>query len=290
MGQNTTQRIAAGIRARIRSGELRPGDRVPSARALVREHGIALATASRVLAQLRREGLVRVQPGVGTVVRARGTAELSRDGVVQAAISIADDEGTAELSMRGVARELGVPTMSLYRHVGSRDELLLLMTDAALGEVEIPAAAGRPWRERLEELARLAWEGYRRHPWLAQALSMTRPQLLPNGMRHTDAVLEAVSELGLPPVETMRAGIALLAWVRGMASSLEAEIEAERDTGLTSDEWMREQEEAFAPLLRRRPTLSRLAAEPEQDLGIDALFECGLGYLLDGLAGRAPHR
>src|SRR5262249_29206339 len=113
MAQNTSQRITAELRARIRSGELRTGDRIPSARALVREYGVALATASKVLVALRREGLVRVQRGVGTVVKARGPAELSLDGVVGVAVAIADDEGLAGITMRAVARELGVPTMSL---------------------------------------------------------------------------------------------------------------------------------------------------------------------------------
>ncbi|WP_311931749.1 winged helix-turn-helix domain-containing protein [Microbispora sp. H11081] len=62
------QEIAAGIRRRIEAGELRPGDRVPSTREIVREWGVAMATATKVLTELRREGLVHAVPGVGTVV------------------------------------------------------------------------------------------------------------------------------------------------------------------------------------------------------------------------------
>src|SRR5262249_39561078 len=53
------QRIAADLRARIAGGELRPGDRVPSARALTRQWSVAIATASRALAALQAEGLTR---------------------------------------------------------------------------------------------------------------------------------------------------------------------------------------------------------------------------------------
>src|ERR1700710_1121072 len=61
-------RIGAALRGRIASGELAPGTRMPSTRALVQRHGIAMATATKVLTALRQEGLIRSVPGVGTVV------------------------------------------------------------------------------------------------------------------------------------------------------------------------------------------------------------------------------
>lgn len=61
-------RVVSDLRRRIAAGELAPGERVPSTRAITREWGVAIATASRALAALRAEGLVRVVPGVGTVV------------------------------------------------------------------------------------------------------------------------------------------------------------------------------------------------------------------------------
>ncbi|WP_143737206.1 GntR family transcriptional regulator, partial [Microbispora sp. GKU 823] len=64
-------RIAAELRRRIIEGELAPGDRVPSTRQVAAQWGVALATATRALAELRREGLVRAEPRVGTVVAHR---------------------------------------------------------------------------------------------------------------------------------------------------------------------------------------------------------------------------
>ncbi|MGW1448201.1 GntR family transcriptional regulator, partial [Micromonospora sp. NPDC002411] len=61
-------RIVAELRRRITEGELSPGDRVPSTRQIVREWGVAMATASRALTALRQESLVRAVPGVGMVV------------------------------------------------------------------------------------------------------------------------------------------------------------------------------------------------------------------------------
>lgn len=83
--------IAAELRRRVRSGELSPGDRVPSTRAITREWGVAMATATKALGVLRQEGLVRPEAGVGTVVvpltgpdahlkRGPDTEPLSRSG------------------------------------------------------------------------------------------------------------------------------------------------------------------------------------------------------------------
>ncbi|HEY1810743.1 MAG TPA: TetR/AcrR family transcriptional regulator C-terminal domain-containing protein [Kofleriaceae bacterium] len=291
MKQNTASlRVVAELRERIRSGDLAPGDAVPSARRIVREFGVALATATKALALLRDEGLVRAMPGVGTIVRGERAPELSRARIVEAAISIADDEGTAALTMRSVARELGVATMSLYRHVPHKDALLVAMADAVLGEQSPPRAhRNGNWRAELEALARLQWDGYRRHRWLAPMLSMTRPQRLPNGMRFTDAVLAAIARLGFDDATTLASGISFIAVINGMAVGLQAEREAERDTGMDHDEWMRTQEAAFAPLLPRFPTLARFSTV-ETDLSLDAQFECVLAVVLDGLGARLGSR
>ncbi|MGL5864517.1 MAG: GntR family transcriptional regulator [Dermatophilaceae bacterium] len=60
--------VVAAIREQIRSGALKPGDHVPSARKITREWGVSIATATKVLAALRSERLARGVPGVGTVV------------------------------------------------------------------------------------------------------------------------------------------------------------------------------------------------------------------------------
>src|SRR5260370_7079168 len=138
-----SQRIAAEIRRRITSGELRAGNRVPSTRQITREWGVAMATASRVLATLREEGLVHAVPGAGTVVAASAEMAgrphatrvrnlrpiehgLTRELVVAKTIAIPDAEGLAALSMRRLAADLGIPTMSLYRYLPPKDRPALL--------------------------------------------------------------------------------------------------------------------------------------------------------------------
>lgn len=253
--------ITAELRGRIRSGDPAPGQRLPSTRAIAREWGVAIGTASRVLAALRAEGLVRVVPGVGTVVadvapaaastgaappwvRARAPAAepervLSVARIVGAAVRVADAEGLAGVTVRRVATELGAAPMALYRHVGDKDDLIDRMLDAALRD-PVPSADPRAgWRPRVEPAVRALWSAVRRRPWVAQALAAGRR--VPVGTAYERGVLAAVDG-HLAPAEAADLYRTLVHHVRGTA----------------------------------------VGGEPD----LDALFESGLRLLLDGLAAR----
>jgi DNA-binding transcriptional regulator YhcF (GntR family) len=295
-------RIVAEIRRRITDGELGPGDRTPSTRQIAREWGVALATATKALTTLRLEGLVEARPRTGTVVA--GTApvtpprrhsppvppseqELTLDRIVRTAIDIADAEGLSALSMRGVAARLGVAAMSPYRYVPSKDDLILLMADAAFGDETYPADAPEGWRSRIELGARTLWSLYRRHPWLAQLGSLTRPLLVPNLMVHGEWVLSALDGHGLDPTTLFDTHVLIYTHVQGLAVHLEWEAHAEASTGQSEDQWM----DSRAPALRelvdsgRFPTFAKVvgAFDDGYDLRLDELFESGLKALLDGL-------
>ncbi|MFF4429463.1 TetR/AcrR family transcriptional regulator C-terminal domain-containing protein [Streptomyces sp. NPDC001513] len=301
-------RIVDELRRRIESGELAPGDRVPSTREITRHWGVAMATATKVLSELRREGMVRAVPGVGTVVaapsrpvRAARPAGAARPGapsdapsvqaaltlgrIVGAAVTVADTEGLAAVSMRRVAAELGVATMSLYRHVADKDDLLMRMMDGVMAEHPLPADAPEGWREAVELAARQLWDLFRRHPWLAPALSVTRPQMIVSALPYSEWMLATLHAHGLDLQSAFTAHLMLLNYSRGIAVNLETEREAEAHSGLDSEEWMDTQEPALLAVLGtgRFPALSRLAAAG-YDLDLDALFEFGLQRLLDGLA------
>lgn len=291
--QAASTRIATELRRRIGAGELSPGDRVPSTRQIVADWGVAMATASKALAILRQDGLVEAVPGVGTVVAGdqagaahSGPADLTAERIVRMAITIADMEGLGAVSMRRVATELGVATMSLYRHIPNREKLTELMADTTIGDHPLPARPRGDWRAQLETVMRLQWAVYRRHPWLAQTISMARPQFLPNLVAHAEWSLRALAPFDLPIDVMLHTHITAFSFVRATALSNEAELEARRDTGLTGDEWMELQHEA-AEVIRssdRYPNLARLVDEDDFELDFDELFEFGLRALLDGLA------
>lgn len=295
-------RIAAEIRARISSGELRAGEKVPSTRQITQEWGVAMATATKVLAVLRQEGLVRAVPGVGTVVdvpdvrsgaagrsarraRAAGGGALTRERIVRTAVSIADADGSAAVSMRTIAAELGVSTMALYRHVPGKDELVELMADAVFGDVELPVCAATDWRGRLEATARTQWALYCRHPWLAKAMSFTRPLMSPNAMAQMDWAMRPVHELGLAPGALLHIMVTVAGYVRGVAVNLEDEADAEQDTGMTHDEWVEARTGDMERFLAAGdfPVYERMFRDADDGFSLDSMFEFGLARLLDGL-------
>ncbi|MFC1405592.1 MULTISPECIES: TetR/AcrR family transcriptional regulator C-terminal domain-containing protein [Streptacidiphilus] len=289
-------RIAAELRERIVSGELTAGERLPSTRQIVREHGVAMATASKVLAVLCQEGSARAVPGVGTVVEgpvppdprpgrtAAGPQRLSVAAIVRTATALADADGLTALSLRRTAADLGVTTMALYRHVPGKAQLLLMMADAAFAEFPLPEPPPHGWRARLDAAARMQWAMFRRHPWLAQATSFTRPLLSPRALAHGEWVLRALDGLGLDPVTMIHVHAVLAAHVRGLAANLETEAEAVQDTGIDDTEWMDRHGTPALTSPRLAAALPLLASVPEHSLDLDTLFEFGLARLLDGIA------
>lgn len=285
------QRIAAGIAARIASGELPPGARIPSTRQIMAEHRVAMATATRVIGRLRTQGLVRARPGVGTVVAPGALPPAptpDRERVVRAAVTIADAEGLTGLSIRRLAGELGIPTMSVYRHVADKEELVLLMMDRVMAANPPPPrhTPGRDgWRTCVEALARLQWSMYRRHTWLAQAISFTRPLLAPHAMAHTEWTMRAFEGHGLDPRTQFTAAVTIANHVRGTAVNLADEAQAEQETGMTDTDWLDTQQERLAAVLAtgNLPLMGRFVAGDDRDFGLDQMFEFGLQRLLDGL-------
>jgi len=290
------QRIAAAVRARIESGELQPGDAVPSTRALARKWKVALATAAHALNALAAEGWVRSVPRVGTVVAstrptpkgaepAAPVATPIREKIVRAAIAIADSEGIAALSLRGVAARIDMPVMSLYRHVDNKEQLHQLMTEIVLAEERFPEQPPHGWRARLELAARLQWRVLRRHPWLARLMNISRPRPLSAAIAHADWVLGALALPGVSPVLRMQLHITLYSFIQGMAVNLEAEADARSETGLDDQQWMDSHIAGFEALARsgRFPAFARILEELDDfELDFDAQFELGLRAMLDG--------
>ncbi|MFJ6695857.1 TetR/AcrR family transcriptional regulator C-terminal domain-containing protein [Streptomyces sp. NPDC091272] len=293
--ETPSARIADALRRRIASGDLSPGDRVPSTRQITREWGVAMATASKALTALAQEGLVRAVPGVGTVVAApsapgrpdvRVPGGLTRERVVRTAVVLADAEGLAALTMRRVATELGTSTMALYRHVPGKADLVHLMSEVAFAEQPLDAPGLHGWRPRLAHAARWLWRMYGRHPWMAQAMAaLTRPQAAPHAMRYTEWVLHSLSGQGLTAHEAMHAHLTLFAHVQGLAGTLELEKRARQDTGMSSTEWMAMQEARTEEVQASGsfPLLGTYFVRDDFELDLDSLFVFGVDRVLDGL-------
>jgi AcrR family transcriptional regulator len=203
---------------------------------------------------------------------------LTSERVLQAAVALADREGVGSLSMRRLAKELGVEAMSLYHHVAGKQALLDGMVDLVFGEIELPADDG-DWKAAMRRRAVSAREVLARHAW-AIALMESRRTPGPANLRHHDAVLGCLRRAGFPVALTAHAYSILDAYIYGFAlqeASLPfgtpeetAEVAAEIMQGFPGDAY---------------PHLTELAVEhvlqPGYDYGDEYAF--GLELILDGL-------
>ncbi|MER6511364.1 TetR/AcrR family transcriptional regulator C-terminal domain-containing protein [Nonomuraea sp. NPDC001636] len=222
---------------------------------------------------------------------------LSLGRIVRAAVELADAEGLEGLSMRKVADRLGFTTMSLYRHVPGRDQLVDLMRDEVLGEALDAAPEAAPdappdappdvapdadggWRGRLEEAARRAWELRLRHPWLAEVRG-SRHLPGPNAVAHYDHMLGALTGTALRPSEVV-AVVGLLGRFVDAEALLLAETRREESrSGVSEQEWWGARDSLYERL-DRFPALSRLWETGAWDDPEDS-FTFGLRRLLDGV-------
>jgi AcrR family transcriptional regulator len=140
---------------------------------------------------------------------------LGTEEITEAAVRIADAEGLAAVSMARVAKELGNATMALYRHVASKDELLLLMSDAALEPPPDLTPAG-DWRGQLTAWASAVLAMIRKHPWYRQ-IPLTGPPVGPKNLAWFDRALGALEGTGLDEADKVTVVTGLLPLVHGQA-------------------------------------------------------------------------
>ncbi|MEU6710163.1 TetR/AcrR family transcriptional regulator [Nonomuraea sp. NPDC046802] len=141
---------------------------------------------------------------------------LTLERIVTAAIDIADGEGLAAVSLARVASALGAATTSLYRHVRSKDDLVMVMRDAATAPPpDLPPDSER-WRESLAGIAWQIYDLYRRHPWALQ-VPTSGPPNMPNELLWGEHMLRALSRTTLSSPDQLRAVTLISGYVREQA-------------------------------------------------------------------------
>ncbi|OXM46129.1 TetR/AcrR family transcriptional regulator [Amycolatopsis alba] len=205
---------------------------------------------------------------------------LSLGRIIAAAIEVADAEGLAALSMRKVAERFGTTTMSLYRYVPGKAELVELMRDAVHGEFPMKPSAGLGWRAGLEHWARRVWEMHRCHPWLVHSAG-TRRLPGPNIMAGYDHALDVASRSGLAPAQVIAVVNLVGGFVESVARQAGETAELQRRTGVSHERWWSERESLFERL-DGYPALTRLWKGGGMDAPLDP-FEFGLQRTLDGV-------
>lgn len=128
--------------------------------------------------------------------------ELSVKKIVDAAIVIADRDGLAAVSMSRVAQSLGFTSMSLYRYITSKEDLLVLMQDAVCNIPIPPEVAGKAWRLEMGEYVWACVDVFRKHPWYGD-IPITSVPLTPGNLQVIDWMLRIMRDFPLNDFEKM---------------------------------------------------------------------------------------
>jgi AcrR family transcriptional regulator len=140
---------------------------------------------------------------------------LSRERVLRGAIEVADAGGIDGLTIRSLARSLGVKPMSVYYYVANKDEILDGIVDLVFSEIELPTVGG-DWREEIRRRAGSARQVLRAHPW-AIGLMESRTSPGPATLRHHDAVIATLRSAGFSHRLTAHAYAMLDSYTYGFA-------------------------------------------------------------------------
>ncbi len=124
---------------------------------------------------------------------------MSRERLLRAAVEFADRNGIEALSMRKLARELGVEAMTLYYYVANKNDLLEGMADLVAAEIELPPD-DLDWREATRRRAMSAHAVLARHHWASPV--WMRVMIGPARMRYMNAALGTYRRAGLSPAAT----------------------------------------------------------------------------------------
>jgi AcrR family transcriptional regulator len=227
---------------------------------------------------MRKESAAGKQPSTAKPVNSESVQPLSAEAIVQAAIELIDTEGASKFSMRRLANQLGVGTMSVYWYFPSKEALFNSVVEAIVGRFQAPTS-DRPWKDRVAELFRQLRAQSLQHPDIAALWS--RDRQLPPAMlvSVTEVGLALMAEAGLDRYEAVQAYRSLLFHTLGIIQ-------------IQTNPWPRVANSS--PLEQYASALAELDAEdvPHVRAGLehlavfdwDELFERGLDALINAVA------
>jgi AcrR family transcriptional regulator len=210
---------------------------------------------------------------------------LNRERVLRAAIALADERGAEELTMRKLAKELGVEAMSLYNHVANKTDLLDGMVDLVFSEIEAPAADG-DWKAELRKRAVSTRAALNRHRWAIGEME-GRTTHGPNNLRLHDSVLGCLRAAGFSIEMTVHAMSVQDAYIYGFVlQRSDMSSETAEDFATEAQRQMREYASALADYPHLVEVVGGHVAQAGYDYDAEFLF--GLNVILDRLEQLLP--
>ena len=210
----------------------------------------------------------------------RGREPLSRDRIIEAALHIMDDEGLEAVTMRRIGRELGVEAMSLYNHVGDKEDILSGVVEAVMAEFEFPDDESGDWAERGRAAARAWRQLLLAHPNVITVMSEQRkPVTSLRALRPTEHAIGVLRASGLPDDEAVTAFRAFGGFIQGFVLAEIANMFGGDDTD------GRPEDVSAAFPVDELPNLA--AAFPHLlACDFDAAFEYGLDLMIRGVEAK----
>ncbi len=206
---------------------------------------------------------------------------LSRARVLDAAVALADEHGIEAVSMRRLAKELGVEAMSLYNHVANKDEILDGIIDVVVREIELPSDEP-DWKAALRRSAISTRDVLVRHRW-ASKLWMSRQGDGRARLVHGDWILRTLREAGLPKPVVYRAFHIFEAYFLGFISlQLSFPYKGEELAGMATSFLQQVPVDEYPDLVEHIKGHLEPQGRDER-YGDEGGFEFGLDLILDGL-------
>ena len=204
-------------------------------------------------------------------------APLNRERVLRTAVDLADAAGIGSLSMRRLAKELGVEAMSLYHHVADKSDLLDAIVDLVVAEIWVPSP-GDEWRSAMRRRAISARDAFIRHPWALGLIEASREPGL-DRLRYLESVLACLRAAGFPIALAGHAFSTLDSYIYGF-------VLQERSLTFDAPDGLVDTGEAILSDMPTGefPSLQEIIIEfSRTGAGFAEEFEFGLELILDGL-------
>lgn len=164
---------------------------------------------------------------------------LTRERIALTGIAIADAEGISAVSMRRIAAVLGVSTMSSYRHIKDRDDLIVAMVDTITALTPLPDDPELTWPELIRAMAIDDWIAFTRHPWLISVWSTPRRRVDTGSMGQLKLILKRLEQAGVDRAAGYTVIFGVAGLTLGMAALTIDDPGEERKSGIDLGEWRR---------------------------------------------------
>jgi TetR/AcrR family transcriptional regulator, tetracycline repressor protein len=219
---------------------------------------------------------------VGKKTRPRGS--LSREKIIEGALTLLEEEGTGSLSMRRLAERLDVAPMALYTYFRGKEDLIDGLIDQVYAGLVLDPGMRGDWTEQLAMLSQSIRTHLLAHPAVVP-LALQQPGLGPHGLRLAEAIYIVLRRAGLSDQVVVGTVYALLTYILGFVA---LEVPRAGTDLQTSDDFVRRllayfsalPPEEFSHHVELAPLLARFSADDQ--------FQFGIRTFLAGLKAQGP--